>query len=123
MIQTQQRANITEIYVTEGYLHKKGSEDYSLIKRRILLPSESVEDYEEVDELPKYTRQEYEEKVSELIRERYSLNEELAILRQRDVKQEKYAEYNAYAEECKERAKEILNTENNEENTYLAQTE
>lgn len=123
MIQTNKRGKLTEIYATNGFLHKKGSEEYSAIRRRILLPAESPDDYEEVDELPKYTRQEYEEKVSELIRERYSLNEELAILRQRDVKQEKYAEYNAYAEACKERAKEILNTENNEENTYLAQTE
>lgn len=123
MIQTNKRGNLTEIYTTNGFLHKKGSEEYSAIRRRILLPTESPDDYEEVDELPKYTRHEYEEKASELIRERYSLNEELAILRQRDVKMEEYAEYNAYAEECKELAKEILNTENNEENTYLAQTE
>ncbi len=46
--------------------------------------------------------------VDELIRERYSVSAELAILRQRDVKPEEFAEYNAYAEECKRQAKEEL---------------
>lgn len=46
--------------------------------------------------------------VSELIRSRYSLNAELAILRQRDEKPEEFAAYNAYAEECKREAKEAL---------------
>jgi hypothetical protein len=43
-----------------------------------------------------------------LIRKKYSLSEELAILRQRDEKLTEFAEYNSYAEECKAKAKEIL---------------
>lgn len=49
----------------------------------------------------------YEEKVVQLIREKYSIDDELAILRQRDVKAEEFAEYNAYCEECKTKAKEV----------------
>lgn len=49
----------------------------------------------------------YENLVESYIRERYSLSAELAILRQRDTKPEEFAEYNAYAEECKARAKEL----------------
>lgn len=48
----------------------------------------------------------YEERVVELIRLRYDINSELAILRQRDSKPEEFAEYNAYCEECKLQAKE-----------------
>lgn len=48
----------------------------------------------------------YEERVVQLIRERYDLDAELALLRQRDSKPEEFAEYNAYCEECKQRAKE-----------------
>ena len=48
----------------------------------------------------------YEERVVELIRMRYDINSELAILRQRDTKPEEFAEYNAYCEECKQQAKE-----------------
>lgn len=43
----------------------------------------------------------YEEAVDMKIRERYSLSQELAILRQRDEKPEEYAAYFAYCEECK----------------------
>lgn len=57
------------------------------------------------------TQEEYENKVVELIREKYTLNQELAILRQRDVKTEEFEEYNSYVENCKAKAKEeIWNT-------------
>jgi hypothetical protein len=48
----------------------------------------------------------YEEKVVELMREKYSMDDELAILRQRDSKPDEFAEYNDYCEECKRKAKE-----------------
>lgn len=50
----------------------------------------------------------YGELVESYIREKYSLSAELAILRQRDTKPEEFAEYNAYAEQCKAKAKEML---------------
>ena len=46
--------------------------------------------------------------VTRLIRKRYTLSDEMAILRQRDTKPEEFAEYDAYVEECKKRAKEEL---------------
>lgn len=48
----------------------------------------------------------YEEKVVSLIREKYSLDEELAIQRQRDTKPEEFQAYFEYCEECKQKAKE-----------------
>lgn len=57
-------------------------------------------------EVPVITQQQkYENRVVELLRKKYSLNQELAILRQRDEKPEEYATYDAYAEECKTQAK------------------
>lgn len=47
----------------------------------------------------------YEEQVVELIRIRYDVNAELAILRQRDSKPDEFSEYNAYCEECKRKIK------------------
>lgn len=47
----------------------------------------------------------YEDYVNSLIREKYSVSEEFAILRQRDTKPEEYAEYFAFCEECKKIAK------------------
>lgn len=49
----------------------------------------------------------YAQLVSEYIREKYSIDDELAILRQKDEKPEEYAAYYAYAEECKARAREL----------------
>lgn len=51
----------------------------------------------------------YEECVNTLIREKYSLSQELAILRQRDSKPEEYNAYNAYCEACKAEAKARYN--------------
>lgn len=47
----------------------------------------------------------YEQKVEDFIREKYTVSDELAILRQRDTKPEEYAEYYAYCEECKAKSK------------------
>lgn len=46
--------------------------------------------------------------VDSKIRRRYSISDELAILRQRDTKPKEYAEYNDYCEACKAEAREEL---------------
>ena len=51
---------------------------------------------------------EYENLIVQKIRAKYSLNEELAILRQRDTKLEEFKEYNIYVEQCKKEIKEKL---------------
>ena len=50
----------------------------------------------------------YPNLVSRLIRERYSIDDEMAILRQRDTKPEEYETYNAFCEECKAKAREEI---------------
>lgn len=50
----------------------------------------------------------YAQKVNRLIRERYSDADEFAILRQANEKPEEWAEYNAFCEECKKKAKEEM---------------
>lgn len=47
----------------------------------------------------------YSNRVIMLIRKKYSVSDELAILRQRDVKAEEFDAYNAYVEDCKATAK------------------
>ena len=43
----------------------------------------------------------YGQKVNLLIRTKYSIDEEFAILRQKETKPEEFAEYNKFCEECK----------------------
>lgn len=47
----------------------------------------------------------YENTIINKIRARYSLNQELAILRQRDTKPAEFAAYNEYVEQCKAEVK------------------
>ena len=60
------------------------------------------------EELEAQKQKRYSKLVEQYIREKYSLSNELAILRQRDTKPEEFNEYNVYAETCKTRAKEEL---------------
>lgn len=60
------------------------------------------------EEKKQYRSMDYGELVESLIRRKYSLSAELAILRQRYTKLEEFDEYNTYAEQCKAEAKEML---------------
>lgn len=62
------------------------------------------------EETAKQKQVKYESLVEKYIREKYSLSNELAILRQSNVKIEEFNEYNSYAEECKARAKAELDS-------------
>lgn len=59
------------------------------------MTEEELSAKEEVIVLP------YQERVVSRIREKYSIDDELAILRQRDTKPEEFAEYNAFVEQIK----------------------
>lgn len=99
-----------EVYSDSNKLiHRIGTESY--FKRCIKLPNDNIENFEEVDTQPKYSRMDYENKVNELIRERYTESQEFSILRQKDTKLDEYNQYYSYCEECKIKAKEILNNE------------
>ncbi len=65
---------------------------------------EATEDGTETSPVP----MDYGETVNGLIRRKYTLSEELAILRQRDTKAEEFEAYNAYAESCKEEARLLI---------------
>ena len=53
----------------------------------------------------KQDNDEYENKIVALIRQKYNVNQELAILRQRDTKPLEYQEYYNYVEQCKKQVK------------------
>lgn len=108
-------------------LHRIGADDYTEIRHTHVKPSE-LDAWEElaVEDIPPYTKAEYDAKVNELVRRRYSESEEFAIQRKllnvilspqpliadADTEAgteltdggnatEEYAAYNAYVEQCK----------------------
>lgn len=66
---------------------------------------------------------EYEKRVDSLVREKYSLSNELAILRQRNTKKAEFSAYNAYVEECKAVAKAEFEEESAEPAEEVAEEE
>lgn len=68
-------------------------EEYMTLKASIKIPVWTEAEY--------WASIPYDEAVNEKIRERYSVSQEFAILRQKDEKPDEYAEYFAYCEECK----------------------
>lgn len=80
---------------------------YDCNKKEWIEKSDEVTEIKNQD-INQYDSISYGELVSLFIRERYSLNEELAISRQRDTKPEEFNEYYTYCEECKARAREII---------------
>ncbi|WP_281512269.1 hypothetical protein [Mammaliicoccus vitulinus] len=55
-----------------------------------------------------YSPLNYEQIIDKLIRIRYTINDEFAILRQRDTKPEEFSEYYSYVEKCKAASKEFV---------------
>lgn len=111
-----------EIFSTAGkYVHIKNTDVY--FKRAVAVRL-SVEQCEEVDEIPNIRNEEdYGNQVNDLIRRRYSLSEELAILRQKEEKPDEYRAYFAFCEECKAEAKEWLREHPNGDLPPLPQVE
>ena len=72
-------------------LFKDGWEEYTPPQPKPYVPT-----YDEV----------YKAKIVELVRAKYDVDDEFAILRQRESKSDQFEEYNEYVEDCKAPARE-----------------
>ena len=82
------------------------------------MTAEEVAEYERQQaeaEAHKYDGYSYSDLVVLFIRERYTIDDELAIHRQKDTKADEWEVYNIYCEECKTKAREIIGREETEE--------
>lgn len=77
--------NTLYAWCKENYYHLKNNADY------VYCEPMSEEEIKEIQN----------NKIVALIREKYSLDEELAILRQRDTKPDEFTDYFAFVETCK----------------------
>lgn len=98
-------------------LRRKGGDPHSDI-RNVTVTTADLDNWEEIPEadIPPYTKAEYDAKVAEMVRQRYSESEEFAIQRKvinsmlspmtlsadsAEKVMSEYAEYNNYVEQCK----------------------
>ena len=105
-------------------LHFKGSDNYNPIRK---LTTANPEDWEEIaiEDIPPYTNAEYAAKVSELIHQKYSLDDEIALRANleddpTEKRKNEFAEYLAFRKQCKEEAKKILIEETKNSNATTA---
>lgn len=119
---TQKSNNLVELSTdSEHILHRIGSEGYTEI-RRITTANPSEWEEAAVTDIPPYTKDEYDKKVAELVREKYTADEEFALQRKMlnavmspdtisaegsaSKALEEYQAYNVYVQECKLKAKD-----------------
>lgn len=104
--------NVVCISADEGcFLRRKGSVG-NTNNRMLCVGADCIEQWEEVSLSNAgncIDNERYEARVTELIRTRYSLSGELALLRQRDTKPDEFADYYAFAEQCKATARDEFN--------------
>ena len=74
-------------------------------RARLQVRDDGYPEWLEIQPAAEEYRAKYEKTVDSKIREKYTLSQELAILRQQTEKPEEYAEYFAYCEQCKAQAK------------------
>lgn len=102
-------------------LHRIGSDDYTEIRHVTVKDPDTWEEIAVAD-IPPYTKAEYDKKVAELVRERYTADEEFALQRKMlnammspdtiseegsaNKALEEYQAYNVYVQECKQKAKD-----------------
>ena len=105
-------------------LHFKGSDNYNPIRK---LTTANPEDWEEIaiEDIPPYTNAQYAAKVSELIHQKYSLDDEIALYAKleddpTEKRTNEFAEYLAFRKQCKEEAKKILIEETKNSNATTA---
>ena len=100
--------NLWQLDTDESHiLHRIGSGDYTE-NRHMQVKEVDLDNWEEiaVEDIPTYSKAEYDAEVERLIAERYSHGKEIEVNRERDTKPERFAEYMAYIEDCKLRAKD-----------------
>lgn len=103
-----------EVYSTEGK-PVKDLKTGAIIGKSQVREGATVEDFEEIDEEPKYSNEEYKAKVRELIGIKYSIEDEIALINNLKIDKDEYLieydEYMKYREECKIKARRILEEE------------
>lgn len=90
-------------------LHRIGSDDYTAIRHIMAKDPDAWEEISEAEATSRTAARTaeaaYKSRIIALIRQRYDQDDETAILRQRDTKPDEFATYNAFAEQCKARAR------------------
>lgn len=102
---------IVETDVPEELYDKRYKVHYELVEGQIIqtwVEDDSIEEEMAEEILENVYTPSYKEMIVARIREVYSIDDEIAILRQKDVKPDEFKEYYAFVEQCKAEVKAEL---------------
>lgn len=106
MTQREITPTVTELVADAGkWLHKTDTDIYVT---RAPVPTWEAARWEEVQEKPAYTEEEYRAEVERRVALRYTTGQEIQFAREREEAGEAYAAYLEYVEECKAGARQWL---------------
>lgn len=97
-------------------LRRVGSEDGAHVRQAVVADPGEWEEIAEED-VPAYSKAEYDAEVERLIALRYSHGKEIEVNRERETRPERFEAYLAYVEACKAQAREALMAVAEEENS------
>ena len=108
----KENINAWEISTDASHIiHRIGDEDYPILRRAIVTGPEEWEEVA-VEDIPPYTTAEYNNKLAELIHERYDADKEMSLINNMmeaeptEAHKAEYSAYQAYRAECKLKAKD-----------------
>lgn len=106
MTQREITSTVTELVADPGkWLHKRGTDTYV---PKAPVATADIDKWEEVDDNPPYTKEEYDREVERLIALRYTTGQEIQFAREKEEAGEKYVAYLEYVERCKADARAAL---------------
>lgn len=103
-----------DLYVKNGIVLPKNKIKIILSGTTVFNPSQERllangwQEYVAPEPTPIPIDEQYRQRVVNLVREKYSVDDELSIQRQRDSKIDEFNAYNSFVEECKQQAREEL---------------
>lgn len=101
-------------------LHRVGSEDGTHVRQAVVADPGEWEEVAEED-VPAYSKAEYDAEVERLIALRYTHGKEIEVNRERETRPERFEAYLAYVEACKAQAREALMAGEGEEDSEISE--
>lgn len=115
-MKTEELIKKQKIYIKKDqYDNFKSQKNIKILSKTVCAASRYLKNNEDklIITYNLYNPIDYEDLVAKLIEEKYSINDQIAIIRQKDLKVDEYNEFYNFCEKCKVLAKNYVNERDN----------
>lgn len=110
-MKTEELIKKQKIYIKKDqYDNFKSQKNIKILSKTVCAASRYLKNNEDklIITYNLYNPIDYEDLVAKLIEEKYSINDQIAIIRQKESKPDEYTEFYSFCEECKLKAKAFV---------------